>query len=501
MPQTTFPCPFCGKKMGVGPELLGRQVRCPHCKQVVLAPAGPAAPPPPPVVMASPALPTPPARPSPVPGLPPGLPVFNIPSPDEQDSIFGAAPPSGDAVFGYDAQTVPVMPPPLTPPPPPVVAPVLPPPVAAAPPPADPFAGYTAGSTYPTPVSFPVPVLLPPAPPPAAPANPWAALAPPPAPPVYPPPVPVPVLVPVPVPEPEPMEAVIADDEPPPPPRRERRPERDDRDRDDRRPERPRPAAAGGGGGMVFKVGFFLLVPYALLMTVLAAYGLFGRSGVPSDHPLSLIPDGTGQYPPADRKKTGRLGVPLDGPLPPELRAGIGGKVAVGAVEVEPVAVEVRPLTVVKELDAGGTAPVRLADGLSLTLRVRNTSPDLTFHPLDPAFNRKQYADDAVPTKLVVGKSAFAGGAVRWPFEKGVKRAYEQRQAGEDAPLKPGEAREYVVTSDGRADVVRAVRGAKEGVTWRVQVRRGLVSYRGREVPVTALIGVEFTAADVRQAE
>jgi hypothetical protein len=47
MSPTTFPCPFCSKKMGVGPELLGRKVRCPNCKEVLVAPApAPAEPPP-----------------------------------------------------------------------------------------------------------------------------------------------------------------------------------------------------------------------------------------------------------------------------------------------------------------------------------------------------------------------------------------------------------------------------------------------------------------------
>ena len=37
-PTQTFPCPFCGRRMGVRTEMLGRHVRCPHCSQVVLAP-------------------------------------------------------------------------------------------------------------------------------------------------------------------------------------------------------------------------------------------------------------------------------------------------------------------------------------------------------------------------------------------------------------------------------------------------------------------------------
>jgi hypothetical protein len=82
-----------------------------------------------------------------------------------------------------------------------------------------------------------------------------------------------------------------------------------------------------------------------------------------------------------------------------------------------------------------------------------------------------------------------------------VKRSYEAAQADDDKPLGPGESRTYVVTSNSRPEVVRAVQNAKDTILWRVQVRRGLVEYRGREVPVTALIGVEFSASDVTTEE
>ena len=42
MQPLTFPCPACGRLMGVGMESAGRPVRCPHCLQVVTAPTPPA---------------------------------------------------------------------------------------------------------------------------------------------------------------------------------------------------------------------------------------------------------------------------------------------------------------------------------------------------------------------------------------------------------------------------------------------------------------------------
>ncbi|MFO0801242.1 MAG: hypothetical protein U0804_27575 [Gemmataceae bacterium] len=481
MSATTFPCPFCGRKMGVGPELLGRKVRCPNCKEVLVAPVSAAAPEPPVAV-------APPPPPPPVPAA--DFPVFNLPNPEQLESIFGEAADQGDDVFGSDPGRLPVPEmPPVAPPPPRPVAAVTPPvavpapPVAAyAAPMADPFAGLTSPPAYaqPAPVAVPAPPAAPAA------ANPWAGFdqASPPVAAYAAPVAPIPA-------------AVVPEAPSPGPRRRDRRPERDERPAPAR--ERPVPTA-GGSLNTIIKIGFFALIPYALLMTVLAVYGLFIREGKPPEgHPLSLIPDGRGEFPPADRRKTGKLAVPLDGPLPPELRAGLGKKVTVGDVEVEPVSVAVRKLSVVREPDRGKAQTQYLSRGVVLTLNVRNTSADLSFHPLDPAFNRKTFPSDTPPTALVVGKDTFAGGPVAWPFDRNVKRAYESAQAGDDQPLGPGESRKYVVTSDARDVVVKAVQGARDTILWRVQVRRGLVEYRGREVPVTALIGVEFQASDVTE--
>jgi hypothetical protein len=49
--------------------------------------------------------------------------------------------------------------------------------------------------------------------------------------------------------------------------------------------------------------------------------------------------------------------------------------------------------------------------------------------------------------------------------------------------------------------VVKTIRGARDPMLWRVQVRRGTVEYRGKDVPVTAIIGVEFRASDVKNPE
>jgi len=487
MATQTFPCPFCAKKMGVGAELLGHKVRCPHCKNVVLAPTAaqlaggaptpvPAAPPPAPV----PPAPAPaPAPPAPAPAAPPpvhaDLPVFNFPPQEAADSIFGEQHAGeDDEVFGQPnavRKNLPEMPPPVAP-----LPPVAPPPpvVAVVPPPA----------LVPQPVAVVAHAV------PSAAANPWAAFDAPAAAPA--PPPAAPALVPMPVPA-EPEETF--DSEPPAPRESRRKPAKAERPPADRRP-----AAAGGG---LLKVGFYVLLAYSLLATAGAVYGLFIKSGgdAPKGHPLSTIPDDFGGFDPAKRTKAGPTAFKLDGPLPPELTVAFGKKVEVGALQVEPTRIEVRPLALFAETEAGkrpeaaGRYPA-----LVLHLRVRNTSDDVTLHPLDPAFNRRSRGTDLAGTGLVIDGQKYWGGAIAWPFPKNVARVYEKAQEADATPLGPKEEREYVVFTETDPQILKKVREAKGPLLWRVQLRSGLVEYRGKDVPVSSVIGVEFTPGDVASA-
>jgi hypothetical protein len=601
--------------MGVPGELLGKQVRCPHCKQVVLAPvtAGPAAapapaaaqPPPPPaapppapppptvappVVVAAPP-PPPPAAPPPPPE--PELPVFSLPQrkegadsimsePDESDDeVFGshpgsrlstippldAAPPApepapppparavetvADNPFAFATAAAPAPPPSPPPPPRPAApAPVVhapPPPAAPPPPPAPVYAAVpvspaaTAAPAAPTgpfadlaPVSLPAVFAVPQPPPPPAVARavPVPAVAPAPVPaqavPVPAVAVPVPAapaavpLAPASAPTGNPFADFDAATEPAPAParpaapaedlpdddraRKRKRRDEDDRDtRADKREEkrgRARAAADGGSGG-VKPVVLIAVGVYTLLATVLALYGLFFKSGdsLERGHPLSTIPDNFGEFDPATRKKTSQYKFPVDGELPPELRTSLGGKVAVGEIEVQPLRIERRKLVVNIESANEKKQDVSRVPALVLTMTIKNTSSDLNIFPMDPAFTRRAAGDDKPITRLVVSKAQFfAGGYIPWPLPAAIKKQSEVQQANDAVPLKPGEARDYVVFTNALPDVVKTVEGAKDALQWRVQVRRGPVTYRGKEVPVTAVIGVDFKASDIRVPE
>ncbi len=82
-----------------------------------------------------------------------------------------------------------------------------------------------------------------------------------------------------------------------------------------------------------------------------------------------------------------------------------------------------------------------------------------------------------------------------------MKRKYEENQEKDWTPLKPGEARDYVVFTDFDQQILKAVSESNDKILWRVQVRRGLIDFKGKDVPVTAIIGVEFKSSDVKNVD
>lgn len=270
-------------------------------------------------------------------------------------------------------------------------------------------------------------------------------------------------------------------------------------------PRSPAAARAAGSGGL--GPLFYLLLAYALLMTGLAVYGFVFRYGsqIEPGHPLSTIPDNFGEFPPAERKKQGKLKELIDTPIPAELRVGIGRKIDVGQLEIEPVKVEVRDLKVIRVGRTGKerTDPQDVGRAVVMTLRLRNTSDDVTFHPMDPALTRKYLGNSDEPkpgTALVVGDKMFFGGAIDWPVRAhNVGREFEVAQEADETPLKPRETREYVVFTAADKQIVTAVESAQQPMLWRVHLRRGLFTMKGKDVPVTAIIGVEFRATDVQK--
>lgn len=574
--------------MGVGIELLGKHVRCPHCKQVVLAPATPggspggaAAPPPqqpqaapPPTPAAPPPQPLPPQLSPPViPSLPPmPEPMFNIMPKEAADSILSEPDESDDEVFGsqgFNRMPIPRLPDlgpgpggsPYGAPPPPVPAygqapspysapqPYAPPqpiPQSApvhVPQPFVPAPAAQNGNLFsfdptpaaPQPVVVPAPVHVPAPAPAPAPAglhataldvNPFGGFDAPPAPP-QPPQHVRPAVVPVPVPAPAPAPAasnpwagVEAHSAPQPVPApaypqpapspaptsgsQYPAPRPVDEDHNAQAKAQPRPQR-GKTGAQPATGGFpkpvvYGLAAYAVLATLLALYGLFLRSpDLPPEHPLSTIPDSFGEFDPVQRKKVSLYRFKVDGPLPPSQVAAMNGTVEVGGLAIEPVKVERRTLELFTVDKGGQRVPSGRSDStLVLHLKIKNNS-DAPICPLDPAFSRKPTAAADVPaTRLVVGTKEYAGGPIVWPATKPGSRMFEKEQERDAEPLKPGETREYSVCAPVKSELVSEVKKNGDKIVWRVQVRRAPVEYHGKSVPVTAIVGIEFSRADIQ---
>ncbi len=541
MPNITFPCPFCSKKMAVGDALLGRKVRCPSCKEIVLAPAAEAAAPIPVPVPPAP----PPVQPVPSPVSPPparDLPEFKflqekreaadsiLGDPEEsEDEIFGSSPgvnlrtsslreseppkpeplhvpapePTFDNPFGFEASVPPPPPVRVEPPPaPPVVAQVVEEVVEAG----NPFNAFEEPPQQP--ISIPVPV--PPAQPvvvavpepvamPVTDGNPFSAFDDLSEAPTTRMPTAVQVHVPqqMPVAQPSARAVAVAEiEEEPEDPRPQKR-----------RPKLARRATAAVGQRSGPGMGFYILLGYAVLMTAMTLYGFLFRYGTQLDpgHPLSTIPDNFGEFPAAERKKVSQLNRIIEGDLPPEQIVALGKKLEIGQLEIEPLKVETRHLTV-HSLQKSGRETKRTtqAEAVVLTLRIRNTSDDLTIYPMDPAFTRKFIGttDEPKPgTALVVGKDIFRGGEIAWPpaGRFAAEREFEELQQQDAVPLKPHESREYIVFTAAENRIAKKVMDSNEPMLWRVQVRRGVIDFKDAEVPVTAIVGVEFKSSDVNE--
>jgi hypothetical protein len=555
--------------MGVPAELLGKQVRCPHCKQVVLAPlsagapaasTAPAAPPQPAPVPTSVPQPIrivspPPAapKPAPLPQPEPELPVFNVPprkesadsimsEPDESDDeVFASnAPPRGPIMPHLDVNGFAPAPPgvgaplpePTTGPAPAEAAPAFPRPTAHRPTsPPDALDQLNAGPQF---SSSPAPQLV----------NPLADLepvslpdmfvnAPPPAPqPVAAPlPVqPIPTLAPLPVPaqllpganapqtfEPNNPFADLAASsiEAPPAPAPAQRTEggpaaeadprkrtKDEKNGDDQAATLRTPPGRAPTTNGVNPIVVAVLAGYALLATLAAVYGLFfSVEKLDPGHPLSTVPDNFGEFDPAVRKKVSLYKFPVDGELPAEQRAALGQKISVGGIEVQPLQVEKRPLRILTEATTGGQREDFVGTAFVLKLAITNNT-DMNVFPMDPAFTRKSVGDDRPITRLVVNKArVYAGGSISWPLGGTVKKKYEQQQLNDYVALRPKESREYVVFTEPKAEIINAVENAREPLQWRVQVRRAPIRFRGKELPVTAVIGVDFKASEIKTLE
>jgi hypothetical protein len=260
---------------------------------------------------------------------------------------------------------------------------------------------------------------------------------------------------------------------------------------------------------------FIPLVLYAVLCTAVAGY-LYLKLRTQPTNPFDSFPDWEGDTP-GVRKEKPKLSYDrkfATQPLPEHLMVGLGQTIRVGDIEVTPTSVERRKVELMAEGPESKPEPSP-TDALVLHLRLKNVAEDYAFTPLDNFFDRhwKPGNDGSPPlTLLQAGAETFFGGPAKWyPPGRGRKERREWLAGRADLDregLSPGRTQEAVVATDAWDPAVaqylfgvdeegNAVKKPYAGkLLWRVQLRRGLVDWKGRRLPATAVVGVEFTDAD-----
>ena len=451
MQTVNFRCGHCNNLMAVGQEFLGQQVRCPHCQNVVLAPASAPAP-------------------APVPAAPEPEDLF--PRLRENEDIFSSSTQATDSLFDEPARPLLEMPesPERPPDPMPVSALFLEPTLAAAPAPHEepaPSSPFSAGleSFQQSPASALTDTGT------AA----WMSPS---------------------------ENGQAPSDEGP-------------SFADPKKAREPRPVKINWFIPLVF----IPLLLYAVLATVAVAF-LYLRMASAPPTMFDQMPDMQGDTPGTQPAKAQSKVFNIDQkmatrPLPEHLKVALGSTIVIGDLEVTPTKLERNHFRTFSE-DSEQPEPTTY-EALKLHLRLKNLAKEYAFTPLDNFFDRKwSPGAGATPlTLLQAGSTTFFGGPANWfPLNrdksKGTKREWLEGRANVDRDgLAPGETVETFVCTDGGNPALQLLLfGLDEdgqpkqkpysgNLLWRVQLRRGLVTYKGRRLPATSVIGVEFSSADL----
>ena len=482
MHTVTFTCPHCNNLMAVGAEHLGQQVRCPSCQNILVAPAQE------PAVVTG----------GSVPMIDLGLSTGEEESPESifgevhDEDLFGTPPPKIDIPIepaSLPANGSAVM----------QVTSAPPMPELAPPPPAAPTPVLEVPSQVPEPI------------PPTPAEEPWYVSATPAAAPPQAAPEPAPVASPAPkLPAPPPPEQWTDD---PAPAVQAAEPSWMTSGEEDghtlgeplRMPQPRETLERRRGSNLLLTI----LGPYAVVMTIIAIWYFWKYHNYESSHhPLEMMGDvGRVDLP---RKKDGSQTFkmpPPDTPLPDHLKVQLGaGPLTVGDLEITPFLIEQGRFKFHSVLKNGqDEARTTGKEGLILHLRLKNVSSQWAFCPTDPLFERsfdpQRHDKNSRPYTLIeVGNRQFFGGPLDQQNMGAFKRMYVEGQEHDEDALNPGEERVTVVCSNPTNDaVIPAVTGSKDVMTWRVHLRRGVTRFHGHDYSVTAVIGVQFNASDIKK--
>ncbi len=285
-------------------------------------------------------------------------------------------------------------------------------------------------------------------------------------------------------------------------------------------------------GGWFIGLIFIPLVSYSVLVTILAGY-LFYRlsqdaTPTPPPSPLEKLPS----FDPNDEQHSTHIkiapnklnrasGIDAKAPLSPNQIIRLGQKLRLGDLEIEPLAVDREVVSVMAPPPSTSAEPCAYPS-LVLTLKLRNVSDDVAFQPMDTLFDRYWDAKGDPPLTILelLGKDPpdfFYGGPAEYRGkEKGGSdwvvrpdKDPDLTNRDDEVVLNPGDEKEFFVCTDGgkttkdkkARDTAEAIDNHHGKLLWRVHLRRGLeVVNANRYVPISTVIGVEFSDEDYRKS-
>jgi hypothetical protein len=230
--------------------------------------------------------------------------------------------------------------------------------------------------------------------------------------------------------------------------------------------------------GVVLMYVLIFLVPYAVLTTLALLYFLV-QATTPRIHPFDILKDPDAKGGP--KKVSGKFD-PL-GPLADHQKVALGKSITVGKdgdLEVTP-------------------EKVQLADDdvLRLFLRAKNISRNTAFTPISDSYLRYD-PEKPESTPYTFLESSSGSPANIYGAFLAFRKNTTDEDAGRDS-LKPGEETVILLSTNSNKKGVAVIAKGNDTYTWRVQLRRGFVRYQNKDVPATAVIGVEFTSSQIER--
>jgi hypothetical protein len=104
---------------------------------------------------------------------------------------------------------------------------------------------------------------------------------------------------------------------------------------------------------------------------------------------------------------------------------------------------------------------------------------------------------------IEVDNERFFGGVITYETDRGlIDREWLAGRDRDAEPLRPGESRDVVLVAQPKhaEQILASLSNSSRHALWRVHLRRGLYEFQGNEFSVAAVIGVRFSASDVKAA-